>query len=208
MFSKSMKPKSRFLLIGVLLASLVTTSCIFEPRASEKPPDQATEDIRPAKEPEILIENLIKVVEGVDSGNYPDLFAEDFGFVADPEDVDFMNNHYGPGIYLGWDKNVETTMADRLFDRIRLKDGAELNLGLPDVVTSTDSTYVVYHDYTLKILQEEWIVFEGKALFRMRKDPSDNLWYIYGWDDFRQKIIPDDTRGTWGLLKGEIRATT
>lgn len=211
MFSKPRRSTGRFVVIGLILGFLVTPSCVFEPRDTQPPPEgQTGEDIQMAQDPEVVIDNLIRVIYRLDSANYPDLFSEDFAFVPDPEDVDFMNNHYGPGIYLGWDKVVETTMTDRLFDRIQLKAGAELTLLDTTVSEETDTTYVVYHGYFLETLPKgaTWKFFSGEARFHLRKDPSDNLWYMFRWEDFRLDDVPDSVNGTWGLLKGEIRATT
>jgi hypothetical protein len=42
----------------------------------------------------------------------------------------------------------------------------------------------------------------------MRPNPEDGLWEMYQWNDFRLEDAPDSVEGTWGLLKGETRATT
>jgi hypothetical protein len=195
----------------VLVTPLVlATSCgVFEPRENADP-DQVSggSDYVLPQEPEIVVSNLINVLRALDSGNYQDLFTEDFGFIPDREDVQFMDSYYGPGIYSGWDKRLETTVTDRLFDRVPVKDGIELTLVDTTVVRDTDEAYEVYHGYKLEILQDEWITYEGIARFYMRKDPSDNLWYIYLWEDSRLEGSTDSDNATWGLLKGEIRATT
>jgi hypothetical protein len=209
MFSKFLSHRRRSLMTWVILMTLMATSCgIFEPRESEEP-DQIVggSEYEPAQEPEAVVRNLIKVIQGLDSVNYRDLFSEDFGFVPDPEDVQFMDNHYGPGVYLDWNENVETTVTERMFDRI---NSARLAFTDTTVAVDTDSAYVVYHGYLLQILPKYggWTPYEGIAHFHMRKDPSDNLWYIYRWDDFRLEGASDNENATWGLLKGEIRATT
>ncbi len=207
MFSKLHRVRSRFVVIGLMLASLAATSCVFEPRATTEPSQVGGKDILPAQEPEMVISNLVTIVRALDSANYPDLFTENFYFYPDPEDVDFMNNHYGPGVYLDWFKPVEVTVASQLFDRL---NATLLEFEEIEVAEDTDSTYVVYYEYTLKILPsgDTWRYFYGIAHFYMRMDPADQLWYLYRWDDFRPQEIPEDSRGTWGLLKGEIRATT
>lgn len=209
MSSKLRRSRSRFVMIGLMLASLVVASCVFEPRATNEPdPSQVGgTDLLPAQTPEVAISNLATIIWRLDSANYPDLFAEDFYFVPDAEDVDFMNNHYGPGIYLNWFKPVEVDVGSRLFDRLF---GALVTFEEINVVERTDSTYVGYHEYTLEILptRETRSVFKGIAHFYMRSDPADNLWYIYRWDDFRLQESSEDVSGTWGLLKGEVRATT
>jgi len=193
--------------IGLILTSMATVSCVFEPRATQEPSQTGGKDILPAQEPEMVISNLVTIVQALDSANYPDLFAEDFYFVPDPEDVDFMNNYYGPGVYLDWDKFVEVSVASQLFDRT---NAALLHIEDTEVVEETPDTYIVYHSYTLEILPKDatWIEFSGRARFHLKVNPSDELWYMFQWDDFRLEEIPDTVSGTWGLLKGEIRATT
>ncbi len=207
MFSKLGKSKSRFVVIGLMLVSMATVSCVFEPRATTKPSQSGGKDILPAQEPEMVISNLVTIVQALDSANYPDLFTEDFYFVPDPEDVDFMNNHYGPGVYLDWDKFVESDVASQFFDRI---NAALLYIEDTEVVEDTPDTYIVYHGYTLKILPQggTWTYFGGRVRFHLRQDPADELWYMFQWYDFRLEEIPDSVSGTWGLSKGEIRATT
>jgi hypothetical protein len=193
----------------VILMMLVIASCgIFEPRESQEP-DQIVggSEYEPAQEPEAVVRNFIKVIQGLDSGSYRDLFTKDFEFVPDPEDVQFMDNHYGPGVYLDWNRTVETTVTERMFDRL---NAARLAFIDTTVAVDSDSTYVVYHGYVLQILPKDggWTRFEGIGHFYMRKDPSDNLWFIHRWDDFRLEGSSDGENATWGLLKGEIRATT
>jgi len=206
MFSKLNGSRSRLVLIGLMLASLAAVSCIFEPRATLEPDQVGGKDIQPAQEPEMLISNLVTIVQALDSGNYQDLFSEDFSFVPDPEDEDFMNNHYGPGIYLNWDRPVEVIVASQLFDRLNY---ALLHIEDTEVVEDTDTTYVVYHGYRLEILPrgETWIEYSGRARFHLRMNPEDKLWKMFRWVDFRPEESPEDASGTWGLLKGEVRAT-
>jgi hypothetical protein len=196
------------LIVCVLLASILA-SCVFEPRDSEEPPpDSGGGGYVLPQEPKTVISNMKTIMERGESANYPDLFSEDFYFVPDPDDVITLENVYGPGIFDSWYKNVETGVMDRLFDR-----QTWANLRLPDstetVREDTDSTYSVQYDYRLEILEEHWTIYQGTVIFRMRRDPSDNLWYIFRWDDFRTGASEaEGVEGTWGILKGEIRATT
>ena len=207
MFSKFRRTGSRFVLIGLVLASAFGLSCIFEPRATTEPSQISGSDILPAQEPEMVISNMMLMLQGLDSANYPDLFSGDFFFVPDPEDVDFMNNQYGPGIYMDWFKPVEVNVANQLFDRL---NSALFTIENTEVVEKTPETYVVYHSYTLKILPRggTWKIFSGEARFHMRLNPDDALWEMFEWHDFRPEEFPEDANGTWGLLKGETRATT
>jgi hypothetical protein len=197
-------------LIWVPAACLVlAASCgVFEPRDSQQPEEGSggTVYVQP-QEPGIVISNLVAVMVEAPHTNYPELFSDDFTFIPDPDDVLTLESIYGQGVYEGWDTDVEVTVGERLFSRYYL---ALLDLDDGTVTEDTDSTYAVLHQYRLDILGDSgWSDFRGAANFRIKRDPSDNLWYIDEWQDFRTEAS-DSTGidGTWGLQKGEIRATT
>ncbi len=198
------------LLMRLLVAGLVlVASCgVFEPRDSEEPGEGSGGSvyIQP-QEPAVVISNLVTVMVEAPHTNYPDLFTEDFTFVPDPDDVLTLESIYGQGVFDDWDVDVEVQVGDRLFGRYFL---ALLELSEGTVIEDTDTTYAVVHEYRFDILGDQgWSNFRGAANFRIKQDPSDKLWYIYEWEDFRTEAS-DSTGidGTWGLGKGEIRATT
>ncbi len=198
------------LLMRLLVAGLVlVASCgVFEPRDSEEPGEGSGGSvyIQP-QEPAVVISNLVTVMVEAPHTNYPDLFTEDFTFVPDPDDVLTLESIYGQGVFDDWDVDVEVQVGDRLFGRYFL---ALLELSEGTVIEDTDTTYAVVHEYRFDILGDQgWSNFRGAANFRIKQDPSDKLWYIYEWEDFRTEAS-DSTGidGTWGLCKGEIRATT
>ena len=187
----------------------IMASCgVFEPRDSEPPEEGSGGSVYvPPQEPAMVVSNLVTVMVESPHTNYPELFSEDFTFVPDRDDVLTLESIYGQGVFDNWDVDVELQVGDRLFNRYFL---ALLELSEGTVIEDTDSTYTVYHEYEFDILGDKgWSYFRGAANFRIRRDPSDNLWYLYQWEDFRTEAS-DSTGidGTWGLLKGEIRATT
>ena len=198
------------LLVRILVAGLVlVASCgVFEPRDSEDPKEGSGGSvyIQP-QEPAVVISNLVTVMAETPHTNYPELFAEDFTFVPDPDDVLTLESIYGQGVFDDWDVDVEVQVGDRLFGRYFL---ALLELSEGTVIEDTDSTYTVVHEYRFDILGDQgWSNFRGAANFRIKQDPSDKLWYIYQWEDFRTEASDSaGIDGTWGLHKGEIRATT
>jgi hypothetical protein len=203
-------PRKPGLPMRLLVAGLVlVASCgVFEPRDSEAPEEGSGGSvyIQP-QEPAVVISNLVTVMAEAPHTNYPELFAEDFTFVPDPDDVLTLESIYGQGVFDDWDVDVEIQVGERLFGRYFL---ALLELSGGTVIEDTDSTYTVVHEYRFDILGDQgWSNFRGAANFRIKRDPSDNLWYIYQWEDFRTESS-DSTGidGTWGLRKGEIRATT
>jgi hypothetical protein len=196
--------------IWLLVAGLgLTASCgVFEPRGSEPPKEGSGGSVYvPPQEPAIVVSNLVTVMVEYPHTRYSDLFSEDFTFVPDPDDVLTLESIYGQGVFDDWGAEVELQVGDRLFSRYYL---ALLELSEGTVIEDTDSTYTVFHEYRLDILGDQgWSDFRGAANFRMKQDPSDNLWYLYRWEDFRTEASDSaGIEGTWGLLKGEIRATT
>ncbi len=203
-------PSKPGLLMWLLVPGLVlVASCgVFEPRDSEHPEagSGGSVYIQP-QEPATVISNLVAVMVDAPHTNYPELFSEDFTFVPDPDDVLTLESIYGQGVFDDWDVEVEVEVGELLFSRYFL---ALLELDEGTVIEDTDSTYSVLHEYVFDILGDHgWSKFRGAANFRIRQDPSDNLWYIYQWEDFRTEASDSiGIDGTWGLRKGEIRATT
>jgi hypothetical protein len=77
-----------------------------------------------------------------------------------------------------------------------------------DVIEDTDSTYVVRYDYQLGFLTDSYRVYIGMAIFRIKLNDEDGLWYIGSWEDSRSAAGEAAGKDTWGKLKGEIRATS
>jgi hypothetical protein len=197
------------LLCGLLALCMLVVSCgTFEPRSSEAPEDGSGGAVyEQPQDPEVVISNLINVIVEYPHLNYPELFSDDYTFVPDPDDALTLESIYGQGVFDNWDAGAETDVGEKLFSRYYL---ALLELDEGTISEDTDSTYAVLHEYRLDILEDAgWSNYRGAANFKLRRNPSDNLWYMYQWEDFRTETS-DSTgiEGTWGLLKGEIRATT
>lgn len=198
------------LMMWLLVAGLgLVASCgVFEPRDSEDPEAGSGGSVYVSpQEPAVVISNLVTVMVEAPHTNYPELFSEDFSFVPDPDDVLTLESIYGQGVFDDWDVEVEVEVGERLFSRYFL---ALFEIDEGTVTEDTDSTYSVLHEYQFDILGDQgWSNFRGVANFRIKRDPSDNLWYIYQWEDFRTEASDSaGIDGTWGLRKGEIRATT
>jgi hypothetical protein len=196
------------MMLLLLCLGLIVSCGIFEPRDSETPEEGSGGAVYVSpQEPATVISNLVTVMVEPPHTNYPELFSEDFTFIPDPDDVLTLESIYGQGVFDNWDTDVEIQVGDRLFSRYYL---ALLELDEGTITEDTDSTYAVLHEYVFDILGSDgWSKFRGAASFRIKRDPSDNLWYMYQWQDFRTEASDSaGIDGTWGLRKGEIRATT
>ena len=203
-------PRGPGLLMWLLVAGLaLVASCgIFEPRDSETPDEgSGSSSYTQPQDPATAISNLVNVMSESPHSNYTDMFAEDFKFVPDPDDVLTLESIYGQGVFDDWDVDEEVDVGDKVFSRYLL---ILLDLAEGTVTEDTDSTYTVLHEYRLDVLGDDgWARYRGAANLRIRQDPSDRLWYISEWEDFRTEASDSSgVDGTWGLLKGEIRATT
>ena len=201
--------RSRLLVPGLLACILCANSCgVFEPREAQTPEGGGGGAVyQQPQDPEVVISNLINVITTYPHVNYSELFADDFVFIPDPDDVLTLESIYGQGVFADWGPDVEVSVGDKLFGDYIL---ALLDFNEGTITEDTDSTYQVLREYTLDILQNDgWSYYRGAASFRIRQNASDNLWYMSEWRDFR--IEASDSAGidgTWGYLKGQIRATT
>jgi hypothetical protein len=193
---------------AIAILALVASCGLLEPRKSEAPEGGGggTAYVQP-QEPATVISNLVNVMAESPHANYPDLFADDFTFIPDPDDVLTLENIYGAGVFDDWDANEEANVGDKIFSRYYL---ILLDLSEGTVTEDTDSTHTVLHEYKLDVLKASgWSHYRGTASFRIKQNPSDRLWYMSVWRDFRTEASDSSgIAGTWGLLKGQIRATS
>jgi hypothetical protein len=208
MFSRQVIHKRRLLVVAGIAVALGLASCdTFSVRDSEDPEGSGgVDEYVDPYEPELVISNLVNSVEDQNAFNYDKLFTEDFVFVPDPTDVLELENYY-PGVYADWDVEAERQVGQHMLDR-----GQAANALLSFVERDddkTDSTYVLQADYRLRIVDMQGLLesYVGTAVFHIRLG-KDGLWYIREWQDFRPEAGEEDEKDTWGMLKGEIRATT
>ncbi len=202
MFSKTC---ARLGITFVLCALVLTPACdTFSVREAEKPTGTVTVFEVP-REPEIVLSNLINVMRNLDAINYEELFSNDFVFIPDARDVQDFDNYY-PGVLTEWGRDVEIRVGNQLLDPGRTQLIWLAFTSDPNVIEDTDTSYVVQQDYELTVVGEEWEIFEGTSIFSIHLE-LDGLWYISKWEDFRPEEKPERSSGTWGILKGLIRAS-
>jgi hypothetical protein len=210
MFSRTCGRRTRLTMLAYAVAGLCIASCdTFTVREAVPPAGTSSPtDIVTAYEPGFVISNLVNSLEDKNTEKYDELFAADFVFIADPSDVFDLENYY-PGALSDWDIEVEQQVAQRLLDR-----GQTANILLSfdkdaeTVTDDTDSTYAVQENYRLRVVNPQGVLesYVGTAVFYLRLG-EDGLWYIREWQDFRPEAGDGNGKETWGMLKGEIRAT-
>jgi hypothetical protein len=199
-------------MIGVGARALVLVSVLglvaacgnfpFKIEEGQKPVGTAT-DVVPRTEPAAVLSNLMICVADQKAGEYLDQLATGFVFVADQIDVATLEQNY-PGIFSDWNFEVESRVTQYMLDTGRCLL-AGLTLTNETVLDQpTDTTYSSQVDYRLMLyLNNHSRTYSGQARLFMRKD-INSLWSIYRWEDIRPQDAPEDT---WGILRGQIRAT-
>lgn len=186
-------------LVGVLLAAACDA---FSLRDSEEPTGISTQLI-PATQPLDVRSNIWRSINNSDAISYETQLSEDFTFVPDPIDRATVEQTY-PGAFDDWTLAVESAVVGYLLDAARC-DLSILGLGDSTVIDDTERLYSIRYAYSLiLILGAPLETYAGEAQLFMRKETTDNLWYLYKWEDIRMEGSEKDT---WGILRGRIRAT-
>ncbi len=191
------------LMIGLVVLALVACDT-FSVRDAEQPTGGVTVFEVP-RNPTTVISNLINVMRNLDAINYEDLFSEDFVFVPDSRDVQEFDNYY-PGVLTEWGTDVEVNVGNQLLDPGRTELIWLVFTSEPNVIEETDTSYVFQNDYELTVVGEEWDIYYGTSILSIHLE-LDGLWYINKWEDFRPEEEPEGSSGTWGILKGLVRAS-
>jgi hypothetical protein len=190
------------LALGLIVAVALVSCSEFSVRESLPPAGGATEYALP-QEPDLVISNLINGVTDQMPGNYTSMLAEDFVFVPDPRDAQALENYY-PGVFLNWERDVETRVIEYMLDESRT-GFALLTFSNEGIIEQTDSTYILQEEYSLIIKMESLETYLGTARLYMKRHSDDGLWWIHKWEDSQ---LPEAGEDTWGVLRGEIRAST
>jgi hypothetical protein len=195
--------RDRVPLVVALGAVLLAASCgAFSLRDSEEPTGSSTQ-LLPTTQPLVVRSNIWRSINNGDAISYETQLSEDFTFVADPIDVATVEQTY-PGAFANWTVEVESAVMEYILDAVRC-DLSILGLSDSTVVEETEGLYTIQYNYSvIFILDNEFQSYAGQARLVMRKETSDNLWYLYRWEDIRLEGSEDDT---WGILRGRIRAT-
>jgi hypothetical protein len=191
------------MLTAALGAVLLAAACdAFSLRDSEDPTGSSTQLI-PATQPLDVVSNIWRSINNSDAISYETQLSGDFTFVADPIDVATIEQTY-PGAFDDWTAEVESAVMEYILDPARC-DLSILSLSDSTVIEDTDDLYSIRYAYSfILILNSEFSAYTGEVWFGMRKATTDNLWYLYRWEDTRVEGSENDT---WGILRGRTRAT-
>jgi hypothetical protein len=150
--------------------------------------------------PQIIVENLRSAFEAGNFGDYARTMTEDFVFVPDERDVFAIELiRPGEGVFLGWDRSVETQTAEVIFGSV-----PALDLVLSLIREELIAQYrLLKYQYVLTLTPAagDPSLYEGEAWFRIRQEPGSGEWYIFEWED----IASVPLRQSWGYLKGLSR---
>jgi hypothetical protein len=199
-----------------LLSLLVTVSCEFpfSLRDSEQSTGTAV-NIQLTTDPGLVRTNIWRCYLGREPGPYGDHLSDDFVFVTDPIDAAALEQAHG-GDFSEWDGTVDKKLTEYLLDHARCTlvlcdatDSGDREC-IPDSTVQEKTATLCTIQYSYKfifVLNDDWKHVSGEARFFMRKDPRDDLWRIFRWEDIKPQSPQADTT-TWGWLKGETLYAT
>ncbi len=152
----------------------------------------------PPTRPEIIVQNLLAALEAGSFGDYQRAFAPDFDFVPDGTDMAQLQiERPGEEVYAGWNKDVETQVAESIYGTARSLD---LRLVFFQEQLLQEGRLHKY-DYTLTLETTSGVnVYQGQAWFTIVQQFNGD-WLIAGWQD----VITPQTVESWGRLKGRNR---
>lgn len=195
-------------LFVLLLGVIWLCSCvIFDVRDAEQPTGGAGE-IQIQRTPQAVISNIKSSLFSSDPINYEETLSDEFIFVPDAGDIAEFDIYY-PGVLTQWGKQVEAAVVKSLLARLIGEPvGLEYDQQSIEILEETDSTYVVKANYEIVVcwLGQPWDKYHGTCILSIRLE-SDGLWRVRRWEDYRRSVPPEKSKGTWGILKGTIRAT-
>ncbi len=210
MFFRVFKSSKGKLIVILAFLACVFCSCeIFGVRDAEEPElSGGIGEIQIQRTPQAVIANLKTSLFASDPINYEATLSQDFVFVPDASDVAEFDIYY-PGVLTQWGKHVETEVVRKLLSRLIAQP---VKLGFEDesfeVLEETDSTYVFKARYEIVVclMGQRWEKYYGTCMVSIGFE-SDALWRMRRWEDYRRSEPPEDSKGTWGILKGITRAT-
>ena len=204
----------RFVIITLGCIALVAAASCFSLRPSEPSTGIKIKTIDPT-DPGVVRTNTWRCYLGRDATFYNDQLVSDFIFSVDPIDAAELEQTYG-GDFSQWDVVTEKDITAYMLDGARctlvlcIPDSGEAQC-IPDstVLENAETSCTIQYDYRFTIiLYNVFTHVAGEARLYIRKEPSDNLWHMYKWEDIRPQSETDrgDTL-TLGMLKGQLIAT-
>jgi len=167
-------------------------------------------------DPGVVRTNTWRCYQGLNATFYNDQLVPDFIFSVDPIDAAELQQTYG-GDFSQWDVATERDITAYMLDGARCSLFLCISKGpgdpqcIPDstILENTETTCTIQYDYRFTlILYGVFTHVAGNVRLFIRKEPSDNLWHTYKWEDIRPQTETDrgDTL-TLGMLKGQLLAT-
>ena len=209
---------TRFIFISLGCAALVAmASCEFpfSLRGSEPSEGNRVKTIDPT-DPGVVRTNTWRCYLGRDATFYNEQLVNDFIFSVDPIDAAELQQTYGVD-FSQWDVATEKDITAYMLDGARcslvlcISSGPADPQCIPDsmVLENTETAATIQYNYKFTfLLYSQFTHVAGQVRLFIRKEPSDNLWHLYKWEDIRPQSETDrgDTL-TLGMLKGQLLAT-
>lgn len=201
--------------LGLAAVALLAVSCEF-PFALRDSEHQTGTSIRIdlTTDPGLVRGNIWRCYIKKEPSPYSEQLSDDFVFVTDPVDAAELEQTYA-GDYSEWNGKTDKDLTAYLLNDSRcnlvlcIPKDDEDDECLPDstVQETTETLCTIQYSYKFTfVLYSARKHVAGEARFYMRKEPKDNLWRMYKWEDIKPQSAEGDTI-TFGMLKGETLAT-
>lgn len=185
--------------ILVLLAIMMFSGCLFEPRDAE-PPTGVPIPYLPRTSPEKVWENLQLSLNYSDSFGWMDNLHEEFTYIPDSEaDAQF------PGVFLDWDRERESSFINNFYSSgaSNLSKMRNDDFIAPDPVgDEVRWEGVIYYIKVTNASDGSESRYRASAIITFRFE--GNFWYVYRWEDQIGESDPDSGNilPTMGVLRG------
>lgn len=186
-----------------LVALVVVSGCLFEPRDPEPPSSGQSIPYLPRGEARNVWTNLQTALNHSDSFGWEESISPDFRYYPDTD----AENEF-PGLFADWDYEKESTFINRFFDS-GVKIVADLmddDFNVPDAAgTEVEWVGVVYFLDVTTTSDNSNTRYSASARITFRLEA--NFWYIYEWTDQQKQSDPDNEGqllSSMGVLRGSF----
>lgn len=194
-------PMSGMWVVTCLVALVLLSGCIFEPREPELPGTGEQIQYLPQDKPQNVWANIETSLENSNASGWNDNISQDvFAYLPDDDSAQQF-----PGAFVGWDREREVNFISNFFNA-----GVSITAKMRNddfQVPGTSGTEVewegVIYDLTVTNLADNSVVrYRASADITFRLE--GNNWYIYLWDDLNGESAPEGGAifSTMGVLRG------
>ena len=203
-------PNGRYLILGrglilagcLVIATIMLSGCLFEPREPEPPGTGVTIEYLPRSSPVNVWTNLEKSLFATHAPGWEDNISQDeFRYIPDDE----ARDQFPPNTFVGWDRPREVIFINNFYNsdvKIIAKMSEDGYIFPPAAGNEMTIEDIVYDLTVTNNIDGSSVRYRGKCdvIFRL----EGNFWYIYEWRDLQGESDPGSGQllNTMGVLRG------